>query len=106
MRFSQPLGERDGTNRLRTQRQIDLYVEREKAKRTAAERREVEARVRQLNFDLIQQAAFLAIAIGIGISLIAGAVANPDLLGAGVFASSAFAALIAALHRLASKSRH
>ncbi len=102
MRFSQPLRERDGTNRLRTQRQIDLFVEREKAKRVAAERREVEARVRQRNFDLIQQGAFLVLAIGAGISVIAGTAADH----AGIVSGSALAALIAALCRLGSKSRY
>lgn len=65
---------------LRDRRQIDLYVEREEARKRRAERREVEARVRQMNFDLVQRAVLLVLAIAVSVAVVIAAASNPELL--------------------------
>ncbi len=92
--------ERDELDRLRTRRQIGLYVDRENARRIRAERRSAEARVRQLNFELIARVVLLALTVGIGVGLLIGFLGNPDALKAAVLGATAWATVAVALLRL------
>jgi hypothetical protein len=94
----------EGLNGLRTRKQIELFREREAARRERAERREAEARVRHRNFDLIQRAILLVVAVAIGIAVIVGALGNADLPKLAVAGASAWAAIAAALYRFRPKS--
>lgn len=58
-------------------------LKRERVRRAEAERREIEARVRLLHFDLAQRVVFLVLATGIGVSI---AIGESDLAVASVFA--------------------
>jgi uncharacterized membrane protein len=98
--FEGPSGKRDEVDRLRTRKQIDLFIEREKARKARVERREAEARVRHLNLDLIVRIMLLVLAVAIGISLVIGLLHDPALLDLALIATSAWAALAAALSRV------
>ena|GEM_PF-2852029 len=91
---------------LRTERQIELYRQREAAKRERAERREVEARaresearVRHLNFELIQRVVLLVMGVAIGVVTIISAFGNPELPKLSIAAASLWASIAAALYR-------
>jgi hypothetical protein len=99
LRLLSPSKTRSENNGLRTERQITLYRQREAAKRERAERREVEARVRHSNFELIQRAVLLVIGVGVGSAIIVGGAGDPDLLKLALAAASAWAAVSAALYR-------
>lgn len=96
---------RDTSQGLRTERQITLFRQREEARREQAKRRETEAHVRHLNFDLFQRAVLLVLGIAIGTAIVIGALLDPGLLKLGLLAASAFGAIAAGLHRWGSKSR-
>ena len=81
---------------LRTQRQIELFRQREAAKRERAERRAEEARVRHLNFGLVQRAVLLVAAIAIPIAIGLGAVGGGTELKLAVGASGLWAAVLSA----------
>lgn len=103
MRLS-PLSKKpDPDKGLRTERQIQIYRQREVAKRERAERREVEARVRLFNFHLVQAAILLIVAVLIAVACIIGLVANPQLLKLAIPALGAWGAIAAALHRWGAK---
>jgi hypothetical protein len=89
----------DENQGLRTKRQIELYRQREAAKRERAERREVEARVRHLNFALIQRVVLLVMGVAIGIALIIGARRDPALLEISLASASVWGAIAAGLYR-------
>lgn len=100
----------DENEGLRSEREIELYRQREKAKREKAERREAEARareaeahareaeaqVRHLNFGLVERIGFFGFAMVVGVGAIIGALSDPDLLkiaaGAGGLGGAAAAA--------------
>ena len=80
LRHSVPQKSQDENRGLRTERQIELYRRREAAKRERAERcevearaREAEARVRHLNFELVQRGVLLVMGVVIGIAIVFGA---------------------------------
>jgi len=97
---------------LRTERQIELYRQREAAKRERAERceaearaRESEARVRHLNFELIQRAVLLAMGVIIGMVVFIGALGDPELLKLSVAAAGLWGSIAAALYRWGGRGR-
>jgi hypothetical protein len=100
LRFLGPFRGRDELDGLRTRKEISLFVERENARQVRAERRGAEARVRHLNFELIAEIVLLVLAVGIGTSLIVGALGDPGLLEVSLLAASAWGAIAAALLRL------
>jgi uncharacterized membrane protein len=84
---------------LRTRRQIELFRQREAAKRERVQRRLEEAHVRHLNFELVQRIVLLisamAIAIAIGLASAGSATALKLAIGAG----GVWAAIVSALYR-------
>src|SRR5215213_3826692 len=97
---------------LRTERQIELYRQREAAKRERAERceiearaRESEARVRHLNFDLIQRAVLLVLGVTIGVVLMIGVLGDPELLKLSIPAATLWGSIAAALYRWERRGR-
>lgn len=87
----------DGLN----ERQINLYRQREAARREQAERREVEARVRHLNLDLAMRIVLGLLAVGVGIAVIIGAAGeDTELLKLSAVAASAWAAIAAGAIRV------
>lgn len=100
MWFARSSHKDDELSGLRTRRQISLYIERENARQVRAERREIEARVRHLNFDLILRIVLLVLAVGIGVSVVVGALGNPTALKLALLAASAWGAIAAALLRV------
>lgn len=102
--------DRNDDQGLRTERQIDLYRQREAAKREKAGRREAEARVREaearargaeaevrhLNFGLVERICFFGLALAVGVVAILGALKDPDLLKAAVGAGALGGATAAA----------
>jgi hypothetical protein len=99
MRFSSPVDKQGEDNGLRTRRQIDLYLERERALKARAERRATEAWVRHLNFDLVQRAVLLVIGVLIGAAVMVGALGDPGLLKLTLAAVSAWGGVAAILYR-------
>lgn len=99
MLFDGVSDKRDESRGLRTSKQIALFRQRQAAKREQAERREAEARVRHLNFDLVQRAVLLILALAIGIVLLIAALSNLDELKFALGGASAWAAIAAALYR-------
>lgn len=102
----------DENQGLRTERQIELYRQREAAKRERAERcevearaRESEARVRHLNFELIQRAVLLFLGVIIGMVVMIGALGNSELLKLSIAAASLWGSIAAALYRWGSRGR-
>jgi len=104
MRRSSRSKQLDPNSGLRDRRQIQLYIEREEARKQRAERREVEARVRHSNFELIQRIVLLGLAVVIAIALIVGILGNPALLKLAVVAASALGAIAAGLARWRGRS--
>lgn len=100
LRFLGFSGGRDELDGLRTRREISLFIERENARQIRAERRSAEARVRQLNLELVTRIVLLVLTVGIGTSLIIGALGNPSALRLSLLGASAWAAIAAALLRL------
>jgi len=90
---------RDPNRGLRTERQIQLYRQREAARRERAERREAEAKVRFANLQLAQGAVLLAVVAVIGLALVVGLLVDPDAQKLGVPAVGIWSALAAALYR-------
>jgi uncharacterized membrane protein len=89
----------DENQGLRTERQILLYRQREAAKRERAERCEVEARVRHLNFELIQRIVLLVLSVIIGMVAVLGAFNDPELLKLASGAAAVWGMIAAALYR-------
>jgi hypothetical protein len=105
LRPSVPQQKQSENQGLRTERQIELYRQREAAKRERAERREVEARVRQLNLSVVQQAVLLAMGVAIGIAVVFGAMGNQELLKLSGGAAAAWGGMAAALYRWAPQEK-
>jgi uncharacterized membrane protein len=96
----------DENQGLRTERQIELYRQREAARRERAERwevearaREAEARVRHLNLGLIERTVLLVLGMIIGVAAILGALANPELLTLAGGAATVWGVIAGALYR-------
>lgn len=96
---------RNGSSGLRTERQISLFRKREAARRERAERREADARVRHLNFELVQRGVLLVLAMTIGIALMIGALGNPEAFKLAAGGATAWGVIAAALHRWRPKPR-
>lgn len=79
--------------------EITLFIRQEEALLVLAKRREADARVRHINFDLLQRAVLLVLAVVIAIALIIGVLSNPALLKLAVVAASALGAITAGLTR-------
>jgi phage-related minor tail protein len=108
----------DENQGLRSEREIELYRKREKAKREKAERREAEAKARQaeahareaeaqvrhLNVGLIERVGFFVFAMGVGIVAIIGALSDPGLLKVAVGAGGLGGAVAAARYRFSKRS--
>jgi hypothetical protein len=90
---------RDEIGRLKTERQIQLFRQREAARRERAERREAEARVRHSNLDFVQRAVSLVLAVAICVALLLGDVGDPVLLKLVAGAGATWGALATALYR-------
>jgi hypothetical protein len=107
LRYSASFKKKQNENQgLRTERQIELYRQREAAKRERAERceiearaRESEARVRHLNFDLIQRIVLLVLGVIIGMVAMIGAFGDPALLRLSIAAATLWGSIAAALYR-------
>ncbi len=99
LRLSSPSKRPDPDKGLRTERQIQMYRQREAAKRERAERREAEARVRFFNFQLVQAAVLLVATVIIGVALVVGLVASPQLLKLAIPSAGAWGAVVAVLYR-------
>jgi Na+/H+ antiporter NhaD/arsenite permease-like protein len=107
LRYSASFKKKQNENQgLRTERQIELYRQREAAKRERAERceiearaRESEARVRHLNFELIQRAVLLVMGVIIGTVVIIGVLSNSELLKVSLAAASLWGTVATALYR-------
>lgn len=91
---------REQVNGLRTRKQIELFREREGARRAQAERREAEARVRQMNVDTFIRVGLFVLGLGIGISVIIGGLGNPVLLRLSIPAATAWGLAAASLTRV------
>jgi len=103
LRLPSPSSKQDENKGLRTRRQVELYIEREKARQARAERREAEARVRHLNFDLIQRMVLLVIGASIGAAASLGVLGDPQLLKPAAIAASTWGVVAAALYRFRSR---
>jgi hypothetical protein len=84
---------------LYTERQIALYRQRETAKRDRASRREADARVRLLNFELVKRIVLLIVTVGIGLGLVFAVLSNPGLLEASFGAAAIWGLVVASLSR-------
>jgi hypothetical protein len=100
MRFVGSSHRHDRLNGLRTRKQIALSAERDQALKIRAERREAEARVRHLNFELVAKVVLLASAVGISIAVIIGSTGNPTLLRFSLAASGGWGVIAAGLARM------
>jgi hypothetical protein len=106
MLFDGSSHKRDEIGGLRTERQIDLFRQREDARRARVERREAEARVRHLNLDLLIRSVLLVLVVAIGFCVAIGAAGNPHLLELSLVATSGWAAIaIGAARVLRPKAR-
>ena len=105
LRPSAPHTKRSENQGLRTERQIELYRQREAAKRERAERRAAEAHVRQLNLSVVQQAVLLVMAVIIGMAIVFGALVNPELLKLAGGAAAAWGVIAGALYRWGSREK-
>lgn len=99
MRLPSPSRKQDKTRGLRTERQIALYRQREAAKRERAQRRAEEARVRHLNFELVQRIVLLVLAVAIGVAVVIGATGDAGLLKLALGAGGIWGAIAGALYR-------
>ncbi len=99
MRFSSPSKRPDPDKGLRTERQIQMYRQREAAKRERAERREAEARVRFFNFQLVQSVVLLTVTVMVGVAFIVSLVVSPQLLEVAIPAVGAWGAIATLLSR-------
>jgi hypothetical protein len=90
----------DEIDGLQSREEIDLYVERKKARKIRTERREAEAHVRHLNLDLAMRIVLGLLAVGIGIAVIIGAAGEPGVLKLSLVATSAWAAIAAGAIRV------
>ncbi len=79
--------------------EIALFVKQQQALIAQAKREEAEQLVRHLKFDLAQRVVLLMIGVVIGIAVVIGAMASPDLLKLSLVAASAWGAIAAALYR-------
>lgn len=99
MRTSQPFHDRDENSGLRTQRQIELFRQREAAKRERAQRRAEEARVRHLNFELVQRTVLLIATVAVAVTIALAAVGNDAALKVALGAGGAWTALASFIYR-------
>lgn len=99
MRLSSRSKRSDPNSELRDRRQIQLYIEREEARKRRTERREAEARVRQANFELIQRMVFLALAVVVVLAVLIGVAGGAELLKLALGAGGILGAIAAGLHR-------
>lgn len=97
----------DEIDGLQSREEIDLYIEREKARKIRAESREAEAdadaaeaRVRHLNLDYGLRIVLAVVALGIGIAVIIGAAGEPAALKLSLVAASVWAAIAAGAMRV------
>lgn len=105
LRPSPSFHRRDRDNGLRTQRQIELFRQREAAKRERVKRKAEEAQVRHLNFELVQRAVLLISAVALAVAAGLAASGNTAALKLAVGAGGAWAAIAGALYRFSSKER-
>jgi hypothetical protein len=99
MRFPSPFKRADLDRGLRTERQIQMFRQREAAMQDRAERREAEARVRWFNFLLAQAVVFLAVTVTLTIAFMTGLAPSPRLLEVAIPAAGASSAIATAFHR-------
>lgn len=99
MRFPSPFKTADLSRSLRTERQIQMFRQREAAMQDRAERRQAEARVRWLNFLLVQAAVFFAVAVTLTIAFMVGLATSPRLLEVAIPAAGASSAIATTFHR-------
>ena len=86
-------------NGLESPDEIALFVKQQKALLVLAERREADARVRHSNFELIQRAVLLALAVVVGLAALIGAAGDPELLKLALGAGGILGAIGAGVHR-------
>ena len=99
MRFPSPFKTANLDRGLRTERQIQMFRQREAAMHERAERRQAEALVRLFNFLLVQAAVFLAVTVTLTIAFMTGLAASPRFLEIAIPASGASSAIATALRR-------
>jgi hypothetical protein len=92
-------------NRLKSPDEIALFIKQQKALLALAERREADARVRHSNFELIQRAVLLVLAVVVGLAVLIGAASDPELLKLALGAGGILGAIGAGVHRSDYKQR-
>jgi hypothetical protein len=85
--------------------EIALFIQQQEALLILAERREADARVRLSNFELVQRAVLLGLAVAIAATAIIGAAGSLELLKLAVAAGGLLGAFGAALNRRDRKRR-
>lgn len=105
LRRSPSFRHRDRDNGLRTQRQIELFRQREAAKRERVKRKAEEAQVRHLNFELVQRVVLLVSAVALAVAVGLTASGDTSTLKLAVGAGGVWAAIAGAMYRFSSKKR-